>query len=201
MSIRVLKYDYIAKTALSLFLELPIHKVTIRDIAARADIGEATVYRYFGQKPALVTAAAEKLLERIETEYYSHVQEQKGAAFIRAFYEMYATILDTHPEWFRFVDEFDAFLIHEHESSSLDYANSIDRYHSDFARAYEDALATGSIRKLDDPHLFYYATTHALLELCKKLSLSPNIVPQDTRFRGTDEIRELIRITLDTLSI
>lgn len=201
MSIKNVKYDYIATTALSLFLETPIHKVTIKDVADRAEIGEATVYRYFGQKTNLVIAAAEKLLSRIESEYYSHVQKREGADFISAFYDMYATILSTHPEWFRFVDEFDAFLIHEHQSSSLGYANSIDRYHNDFITAYDKALADGSIRSLDNPHLFYYATTHALLELCKKLSLSPNIVPQDTRIRGTDEIRELIRLTLDTLRI
>ncbi|MBP5294685.1 MAG: TetR/AcrR family transcriptional regulator [Lachnospiraceae bacterium] len=201
MSIKSIKYDYIAATALTLFLEMPIHKVTIKDVADRADIGEATIYRYFGQKTNLILAAAEKLLARIESDYYSYVQSQTGAGFIKAFYEMYATILDTHPDWFRFVDEFDAYLIHEHQSSSLDYANSIDRYHSDFIRAYEQALSAGTVRPLENPHLFYYATTHALLELCKKLSLSPNIVPQDTRISGTDEIRELIRLTLDTLRI
>ena len=40
----------IAKKALGLFLEKSITEVKISDIAIEADVGEATVYRYFKTK-------------------------------------------------------------------------------------------------------------------------------------------------------
>ena len=65
MSITDAKTNFILDEALALFLERSVGEVTVRDIAVRAGVGEATIYRYFSTKHNLVCAAATKLEKTI----------------------------------------------------------------------------------------------------------------------------------------
>ncbi len=47
MSLKDLKIKFVVDVATNLFLQDSINTVTIKDIAVAADIGEATIYRYF----------------------------------------------------------------------------------------------------------------------------------------------------------
>ena len=57
-----------------------------------------------------------------------------------------------------------------------------------FLSAYAEGLKDGSVRKIEDPETFYYGTGHAMLELCKKLSIGEKIVRQD---ETTDAVAEI----------
>ena len=61
MTITDAKKNFIVGEALALFLERSIGEVTVHDIALRASVGEATIYRYFSTKLNLVCAAATQL--------------------------------------------------------------------------------------------------------------------------------------------
>ena len=53
--------EHIAATAMELFLAHGFDAVTVDDIAAAADVGRATVFRYFGEKAEIVFADADEL--------------------------------------------------------------------------------------------------------------------------------------------
>lgn len=199
MSIRDVKLNYIVETALALFLEQSIHNVTVRDIAEKAGIGEATVYRYFSRKQNIVQAAAEKLEKEVLSHYFRPMPEKSGAGRLTAFYEVYLRVFRDHPEFYRFVREFDSYLLSEGISSSEEYAAGIDKFYDYFMEAFRDGVADGSIKNKEDPRIFYYATTHAMLELCKKLSIAGDIVRQDSTIERVDEINELKRVILLSL--
>lgn len=199
MGIRDVKLNYIVETATALFMERSIRNVTVRDIAEKAGIGEATVYRYFARKQNIVQAAAEKLQTEVLGHYYRAMPGKTGAERLTAFYDVYPRVFRDHPEFYRFVQEFDGYLIAEGLSSSEEYAAGIDKFYDYFMAAFRDGVADGSIKDKEDPRLFYYATTHAMLELCKKLSVAGDIVRQDSTVERIAEINELKRVILLSL--
>ena len=199
MGIRDVKLNYIVETATALFMERSIRSVTVRDIAEKAGIGEATVYRYFARKQNIVQAAAEKLQTEVLGHYYRAMPGKTGAERLTAFYDVYPRVFRDHPEFYRFVQEFDSYLIAEGLSSSEEYAAGIDKFYDYFMAAFRDGVADGSVRDKEDPRLFYYATAHAMLELCKKLSMAGDIVRQDSTVERIAEINELKRVILLSL--
>ena len=65
--------------AAALFAERASGRVTVRDIAARADVNSALVHRYFGTKQRLMRAAMEKSQRTITTEIDEMADVLQGA--------------------------------------------------------------------------------------------------------------------------
>ena len=69
------------------------------------------------------------------------------------------------------------------------------------AEAYNDGLIDGSVRKVEDLELFYFSSTHALIELCKKKAIVEDILVQDKAIDKSGEIKCLIGIILNNLKL
>ena len=196
MTIKDAKRNFIVDIAEQLFLERPIASVTLRDIAARAGVGEATVYRYFRCRQNLVQEVADRLQAKVLRAYFAPVSGS-GYARLEAFFGAYAAVFRDHREFYRFIGEFDAYMLSEGLTTGKTYSDDVDLFRNLFLAAYRDGLADGSVRSVGpDPEAFYYASAHALLALCKSLSVERGIVPQDS---GTDkifEVNEMIRVIL-----
>lgn len=201
MGFKDLKTNYIIEVATKLFLERGINEVTIKDIASEAEIGEATIYRHFVKKQNIVLAVALKLKEKVFEGYFDLSKGKTGFEKVEIFYSSYLNVFKNSPEYFYFINEFDAYMCME-ESISLDeYEKEIDSFKSQYINAYELGLKDQSIRKVDSIDTFYLATTHALLELCKKLSANQELLKQDRNSKKASEIECLIKIILDSLKI
>ena len=198
MTIKDAKNNFIIDQALDLFSERSISEVTVHDIAVRAGVGDATIYRYFSTKYNLVCAVAVKLERQIFETYFDLSQAPSGWEKLALFYRSYLKIFSAHREFFKFINEFDAFMLSEGKTDSNEYASGLDMFKELCTSAYEQGLKDGSIVSADDWDTFYYATTHALLELCKKLS-SAEIVRQDLSANKEKEISTLTEIILRTL--
>ena len=199
MGFKDLKTNYIIEVATKLFLERGINEVTIKDIASEAEIGEATIYRHFIKKQNIVLAVALKLKEKVFEGYFDLSKGKTGFEKVEIFYSSYLNVFKNSPEYFYFINEFDAYMCME-ESISLDeYEKEVDSFKSPFVEAYELGLKDQSIRKVDSIDTFYLATTHALLELCKKLSANRELLKQDRNSKKASEIECLIKIILDSL--
>ena len=182
-----------------MFFERSVSEVTVRDIAVRAGVGEATIYRYFSTKQNLVCAAATRLEKTIYETYFNLGGAANGMEKLAMFYRNYQTLFSTHREFFKFINEFDAFMLSEGKTDSNEYASGLDMFKTLCREAYTQGVADGSIAEIDDWETFYYATTHALLELCKKLSTA-DIVRQDTSSNKEKEIAALTEIILYKLT-
>ena len=191
MTIKDAKTNFIVDEAIALFLERSISEVTVRDIAVRANVGEATIYRYFSTKQNIVCAAAVKLEKQIFETYFDLSHGKSGLEKLALFYRTYLKIFSTHREFFKFINEFDAFMLSEGKTDNNEYSSVLDMFKALFSEAYNQGLSDGSISPVSDPETFYYATTHSLLELCKKLSTA-DIVRQDC---GSDKEEEISTLT------
>ena len=145
MTIREAKLNFIIDVATGLFLEHPIASVTVKDIADRAGVGEATVYRYFKQKQNLVCAVAEKLQQRVFLEYFAPVSGS-GYEKLEAFFGAYAKIFAQHREFYRFVGDFDAYVLSENLAAGKPYSDGVDDFRNLFLAAYREGIADGSVR-------------------------------------------------------
>lgn len=198
MTITDAKTNYIIDKALALFLKKSIGETTVRDIALDAGVGEATIYRYFSTKYNLVCAAAAKLERQIYEIYFSRTDAANGFEKLDLFYRTYLEIFSSRREFFKFIGEFDAYMISEGKTDVSEYASGLDMFRELCSAAYDEGLSDGSISPVRDFQTFYYATTHGLLELCKKLSAA-DIVRQDIGADREAEIETLTEIILHRL--
>ena len=199
MGMKDFKHDFILQTATELFMTRGIGDVTIKDIADEAEIGEATVYRYFGTKNNIVLASALMLGKKTYEEFFDLSKGKTGFDKIEIFYNSYLNLFKKSPSHFYFIKEFDAYMCTRGEVSLNEYEKSIDLFKSDFMKAYELGLTDGSIKEINQIELFYYSTTHALLELCKKLSMKKDVLKQDKTLKKNAEIKCLVSIIVSSL--
>jgi len=186
----------IVEAARELFLERPINEVTIAEIARTGEIGEATVYRYFSNKQNLVLAVAVDLSQRVTTEYFAEELNFTGYELIQRFYESYLVIYKTHKEYLSFLNDFDYFIALFPEADREKYQMSIDNYKNMFMKGYRKGLMDLTLRKLDDPDVFYYATTEACLALAKKFGSRDKIMDDDNNNDNVKALRLFIDIIL-----
>lgn len=199
MGLKDLKTQYLVDVATKLFLEKGVVDVTIKDIAQEAEIGEATIYRHFQKKQNIVLASALVLKERVFKGYFDLSKGKTGFEKLEIFYNSYLNVFKNSPEFFYFINEFDAFMCVEENVSLGEYEKEIDSFKEEYLEAYNLGLKDGSIKKVDSIEIFYFSTTHSLLELCKKLSVTHALLKQDETSRKAEEIECLIKITLDSL--
>ncbi len=196
MKMKDVKINFIVERALSLFTANSINEVTIKDVAEEAGIGEATVYRYFTKKQNLVKAVALKLQEEIFSSYFNFSSKKTGFEKLAGFYDIYYRIFIEHSEFYRFVNEFDAFCLNENVGELDDYSQGLEQFKEKFLEAYEHGVSDGTVKKLEDAETFYYATTHSLLNLCKKLTIK-NLVKQDLKVDKAKEVKTMVDVILD----
>ena len=199
MGMKDFKLDFILKTATELFMARGIADVTIKDIADKAEIGEATVYRYFGSKTNIVVACALGLGKQIYKQFFDLSKGKTGFDKIEIFYNSYLNVFKKASSLFYFIKEFDAYMCAHGEVSLLEYEKDLDQFKVDFMNAYQLGLEDGSIKPIKQIDVFYFSTTHSLLELCKKLSMKKGVLEQDKSLKKASEIKCLISIILSSL--
>ena len=200
MGLKDVKNNFLVDIATDLFICRSIQDVTIKDIAVSAQVGEATIYRYFGKKQSLVVQSAMKLQQAVNAEFFKLDEGKTGYDKIKIFYTSYLKIFEKHPEFYKFINEFDAFM-GEDDSRAIDpYEAVVGQYEKAFMAAYEQGLKDGTVVKQKDIKIFYFSTTHALLELCKKLSIKKAVLEQDKIVEKNAQIETLINIVLSSLS-
>ena len=199
MSLKTAKVRFLVDIATDLFLCRSIQEVTIRDIAISAQVGEATIYRYFGKKQQIVVEAAMKLQSIVTTEFFDMSNKNTGFQQLEAFYMSYLDIFKKRPEFYKFLNEFDGYMAGENSDILNPYESAIDGFKTVFMNAYQLGIKDGSIKKQENIDMFYFSTTHALLELCKKLSAKA-VLSQDTVIEKEKEISYLIGLILKSLN-
>ena len=184
-----------AEETTKLFLERSINEVTIKDIANHIGVGEATIYRHYKTKFNIVLSVANYLMNKVFSQYFNFEQGNTGYEKIAEFYRSFLNIYKDNCAYYKFISEFDAFLMNNNEKTATSYEAGIEQFKNKFDEIYQLGLKDGSVKEIKDIDIFYYSTTHALLELCKKLA-NKDIISQDARIDKAREIEILIETIL-----
>ena len=196
MGIKDVKRNYIIDIATELFVSQSINKVTIKDIAEKAMVGEATVYRYFGNKHNIVIQSVIRLQNMIYEKYFNTEKANTGYEKIKSFYYSYLNIFKNEMNLYRFIGQFDMYVLAEELTELTDYENEIDRFKNLYMNAYNRGLRDRTIQRQNDIESFYYATAHATIELCKKMAINGDIISQDKNIVKEKEVETLIETIL-----
>lgn len=189
------KRKIIVEEALDLFLARSIGSVTIADVAAEVGVGEASMYRYFGKKQTLVIEAGIRLWQRASGEFLL-IGDGSGFDNLSEFYHTFLEVYRKHREFYNFIYEFDLYISGEQDSDVGEYGEQLVEFKTVFDRAYRKGIEDGSVKDLEQPDIFYFSTTHALLNLCKKLSTAGELIHQDSLISKEDEIQQIIDLIL-----
>lgn len=197
MGLKEMKKNLIIEAALELFLEKSISDITIKDIATNIEVGEATIYRYFENKENIILLCAERLEKKVFDEYFDLSKYKTGYEKIVEFYNNYLYIFKSHPNYYRFINEFDAFMLSKSNINLDEYASIIDKFKAIFMDAYNEGISDNTISNIEDIEITYYATSKSLLELCKKEATGIDLIRQDKMINKEKLIKKLIDITLN----
>lgn len=199
MKLKDVKKNFLVDTAIKLFLSESIDKVTIKDIANEAGVGEMTIYRYFGKKTSIVAEAVMQLQDVVFTDYFNVDNSKSGYEMLEMFYKTFLSVFNNRPEFFKFIKEFDIYMMNEDSSILQEYEDELAKFKNVYFSSYYTGISDKSVKKVADLELFYFTSTHALIELCKKLSYSKGVLPQDEKIVKTKEIECLINVFLATV--
>jgi AcrR family transcriptional regulator len=196
----------IVPKALDLFYQKGIPGVAMMDIAEKCSIGIATLYRYFKEKKAIVIPSGTLLWNRKKEEfekiYGQGIKSGKdGYGILKNLYSYFLELFEKEPEFFRFLADFDAFLLREKpEEQEMDAYDSVlgeikDVFHKAVTRGQED----GSVRKDIDFGPTYYSFSKALLGLGEKLSMKKDLLKSDREADKEKQMETMLKAVLEYL--
>lgn len=195
--------EKMADAALEVFTEKGIDAATLDEVAARAGVGIASVYRHFGTKADLAVAAAERLWRGEWTAFGDAGVPGTGLETVRALLGRFLAAFDAHRQVFSFLEDFDRFVIRE----GLDPARlaGYDQMLLEFRQVLKDALAAGqadgTVRADLDADLFCATVSQAFVALAEKLVTRPLVVPSDAVLSGRRELELLVEWAVGWLTV
>ena len=140
MSVMDAKRNYVIETATNLVLSRPLSRVTVRDVAQEAGVGEATVYRYFSTKTSLIVACALKLQGEVSQYFLRESKPVDGYTKLVKFYASYVDLFAFRPELYRFLYEFDVFCVEQRVKGLDEYSDNLDVFRDAYLAAYREGV-------------------------------------------------------------
>ncbi|GKX65333.1 TetR/AcrR family transcriptional regulator [Inconstantimicrobium mannanitabidum] len=199
--------DEIISAALSLFVEKGIDSTSINDIAAKAEVGPATVYRHFENKPQIVIVAAIKFWQSEISSLMPRILPEssntcKGIDKIRNILNSYVILYQEYPEFIRFLDEFDNYVVKEKiDAEALRiYEQNILDLRGILVKALQEGKQDGTIKQEVEEYIFYATVTHAVLSLSEKLVLRGNILKSDNEIEAIAQLNLIIEMAVKYIS-
>ena len=161
------------ETAAQLYLTIGISNAKMTDIAEKAQIGVASLYRYFGTKQLFTVKVGSYIwkttMMKLEPQYTSaEYQAKTGFEQVAALLNIFHILLEEHRPFLRFLSEFDVFVIREHLGIGqlTEYESRSMNMLPVMIDAMKKGVEDGTIRPDVDANVFYDAITDSLLSMC-----------------------------------
>ena len=191
------RIERILLSAFSLFSHTGIDGIAMTDIAKNAEIGVASLYRYFETKDEIAIRTAtwawenhKKMILPIldDSGYYN----KKGIEQLEEIFDLFCKLYQNEPDFFRYIYFFDAYIVCQKIGPDrlAAYQNVIESVQKIISAAIHKGLEDGSISKRyeDCEKELYYSLMHTLFSASQKLSLSGKMLNMD---KENDEIQQL----------
>ena len=202
------RIERILLSAFSLFSHSGIDAIAMTDIAKHAEIGVASLYRYFETKDEIAIRTAiwawetqKKMILPVLDD--SGFYNKKGIDQLEEIFELFCKLYQNEPDFFRYIYFFDAYVVCQKISSErlLPYQQVIESVQKIIAGAIHKGIKDGSIsstyKKCEDE--LYYSLMHTLFSASQKLSLSGKMLQMDETNDGVQQLKLLGKVLLGGL--
>ena len=164
------KNQRILESGFRIFAEKGIEKVTMNDIAEAAEIGIASLYRYYPSKPAVVLAVGAWVWDEFSKENRKKQSElqttdQTGAEMFDFYLESFLDLYREHKDLLRFNQFLNVYLQIEDVSNEQlkGYTDIIDAVEMRFAETYRKGKEDGTLRTDMSAEEMFSVTAHLML--------------------------------------
>lgn len=195
--------DKIIEISLTLFSSNGIHNVSIAQIAKEAEVGVASIYRYFGTKKIIINICANYVWKRMKLILENKTSSPEfiklsGIGKMESLLNMSVDIYNTKRNYLKFVSEYDAYLAQEelNEEDKIIYNNNFLMFHVIIKMFYKEGLIDNTIRSDVDFDNFYYSITRALLDVSMKGANSPILIETDNIVPIEKQLQQLIKMAI-----
>jgi len=196
--------ENIKEASIREFIENGIDNSKISDIAKRAEVGTATVYRYFETKPKLVIECATKLwsggLNSLSEQFHpANFNNLNGFEQVNKILGAIGSLYEESPVFLRLLEQFDNYIVKEQipKDQLLQYETGIINARTIMLEAILTGQKDGSIRSDIDGIKFYTTATHAVVALIQKLLLRGDVIQSDQEVDSKTQIALLIEMELN----
>lgn len=202
------RIERILLAAFSLFSHNGFDAIAMTDIAKDAEIGVASLYRYFATKDEIAIRTAiwawenqKKMILPIldDSGYY----KKKGIDQLSEIFDLFCKLYQSVPDFFRYIYFFDAYVVCQKIDSErlLTYQEVIQSVQIIIGNAIHKGITDGSISsdfKGNEKQL-YYSLMHTLFSASQKLSLSGKMLQMDETNNDVQQLKLLGKILIGGL--
>lgn len=195
--------NYVLEKAKEVFLERGITGVSMADIAKEADFGVASVYRYFGNRKALIMECAVSIWQdkrdKLRVVYEKNLSES-GYDQIVVLTKYFSWLVVNEKSFSKFLLSLDSFLMTEDATREerKEYDAILLEIYKMFESAYKTGLSDNTVRDIGSFQDFYFAATQSLISLSQRLTMRGNVGFDDVSLH--DKVKFLVSMFTTYLS-
>lgn len=202
------RIERILLSAFSLFSHKGIDAIAMTDIAKNAEIGVASLYRYFETKDEIAIRTAiwawetqrKMIIPLLEDSGYYN---KNGISQLEEIFMLFCKLYQSEPDFFRYIYFFDAYVVCQKvEKERLSpYQNVIQSVQNFIAQAIHKGIEDGSIssRYKENENQLYFSLLHTLFSTSQKLSLTYKMLKMDESNDAVQQLKLLSKILLGGL--
>ena len=200
------RIDRILAAAFKLFSSAGIEPVAMTDIAKKAEIGVASLYRYFSTKDEIAIRTAIWAWEEQISEIYPSINNDEytngnGLLRLSIIFSLFKKLYMSQPEFLRFIYFFDSYAVNSgiKQERMKEYENVIGKVQMIVADAINLGLKDNSINKkyIDKTEDLYFTLMHSFFSTAQKLTLSENLLAMNEKSKGSDQLDLLSELLLN----
>lgn len=200
------RIDRILAAAFQLFSSAGIEPVAMTDIAKKAEIGVASLYRYFSTKDEIAIRTAIWAWEEQISEIYPSINNDEytngnGLFRLSIIFSLFKKLYISQPEFLRFIYFFDSYAVNSgiKQERMIEYENVIGKVQMIVADAIKLGLKDNSINKkyIDKTEDLYFTLMHSFFSTAQKLTLSENLLAMNEKSKGSDQLDLLSELLLN----
>ena len=200
------RIDRILASAFTLFSSAGIEPVAMTDIAKKAEIGVASLYRYFSTKDEIAIRTAIWAWEEQISEIYPSINNDEykngnGLFRLSIIFSLFKKLYISQPEFLRFIYFFDSYAVNSgiKQERMIEYENVIGKVQMIVADAIKLGLKDNSINKkyIDKTEDLYFTLMHSFFSTAQKLTLSENLLAMNEKSKGSDQLDLLSELLLN----
>ena len=205
---KTVRIERILDVAFELFATRGIEPVTMNDIAQKAKIGVASLYRYFETKEILVVKTVthawstrmEDVLPNLVKPKYTNAD---GYSQLKVIFELFIKLYEKQTAFLRFIYLFDAYAVKEKipKENMTNYESKILLVKQIISIAIQKGIEDGTINKKygKTGDILYFTLIHTFFSTAQKLAISGNLLDMDSHMNGAKQLTLLSDILLEGL--
>lgn len=190
---RNLRKQIVINASYKLFLEKKIESASIQEIADEAEIGVASVYRYFTNKGEMAVEAAILSWESVLNPLLEKILSDEDSG-IAALMNGYIEIFKKNPDFFRYLEDFDNYISKlENPPMAMErYEIMLNRQDEMIGSILQKDVNKGALRSDIDIMAYLNMAGQAVMAMAQKLVNRGNVVSHDEDYDPSVMLKMLV---------